>query len=175
MAYDISAWNKPAGPATSKTSTGGRCACCLIGRRRWCARLRPPRVPIHEIFGKSKAHAFAIARREAIYRVKFEKPSVSSGSSGFVQWTTRSIIFAIAASRSIRRTGPDSAGVRQERSMTRFHHRGRRHPSRQLDWSNDYGWGDRTGRRCSRPKNGQARTCRLVVAGWSSTIAARGV
>ena len=54
-------------------------------------------VPIHDIFGKAKAQPIAAARREAIYRVKFEKPSVSSGQLGL--WFNRdhsTIIFAIA-------------------------------------------------------------------------------
>ena len=54
-------------------------------------------VPIHVIFSKAKALAIAAARREAIYRVKFEKPSVSSGQLGL--WFGRdhsTIIFALA-------------------------------------------------------------------------------
>ena len=54
-------------------------------------------VPIHDIFGKAKTRLVAAARREAIYRVKFEKPSVSSGQLG--HWFGRdhsTILFALA-------------------------------------------------------------------------------
>ena len=65
MAYDISSWNrKPAGPA-SKEDLDRRAMRLLPDWAKGVVRevAVRHRVPIHEIFGKSKAHAFAIARR----------------------------------------------------------------------------------------------------------------
>jgi chromosomal replication initiation ATPase DnaA len=76
------------------------------------------RVPIHEIFGKSKAHSFAVARREAIYRVKIEKRSVSSGQLGL--WFNRdhsTILFALARYQEL--YGAPVLTMRQPPSETR--------------------------------------------------------
>ena len=98
MAYDISSWNKPAGPATNE-DLDRRAMHLLPDWAKEVVREVATRhdVPIHVIFSKAKSLPIAAARREAIYRVKFEKPSVSSGQLGL--WFDRdhsTIIFALA-------------------------------------------------------------------------------
>jgi chromosomal replication initiation ATPase DnaA len=114
MAYDISAWNKPAGPATME-DLDRRAMRLLPEWAKEIVREVSTRhgVPIHQIFSKNKALPVAAARREAIYRVKFEKPSVSAGRLG--QWFGRdhsTIIFALARFQEL--TGAPALTMRRQ-------------------------------------------------------------
>jgi chromosomal replication initiation ATPase DnaA len=97
MAYDISAWNKPAGPA-SNDELDRRAMRRMPDWAKDVVREVSLRhdVPIRAIIGKSQSKVIVAARREAIYRVKFEKPSVSSAQLG--HWFDRdhsTILFAL--------------------------------------------------------------------------------
>ena len=119
MAYDISAWNKPAGPA-NKDELDRRVMRLLPDWAKEVVREVATRhgVPIEEIFGKAKAQPIAAARREAIYRVKFERPSVSSGQLGLrFNRDHSTILFALSRYQEL--YGAPVLTMRQPPSETR--------------------------------------------------------
>ena len=93
------------------------CADCRTGQRMWCARFATATAS-RAIFSKGKAQPIVAARREAIYRVKLEKPAVSSVQLG--RWFNRhhsTIIFALARFQEL--TGAPALSMRRPTADTR--------------------------------------------------------
>ncbi len=105
MAYDISSWNKPAGPA-SNDELDRRAMRRLPDWAKDVVREVCHRhdVPIREIFGPGQDKGRCDRRHEAIYRVKFAKPSVSSGQLG--HWFDRDHSIDHARARPLSRSSP---------------------------------------------------------------------
>ena len=85
-------------------------------------------VPVRDIFGAARRRSIVAARHEAIYRVKFEKPSLSSGQLGL--WFNRdhsSVLFALvrfqeltgAPVLSVRRPHQTGGGQHDDQRQTR--------------------------------------------------------
>ena len=98
MTYDISSWKTPAEPGT--TAELDRRA--LHTMPEWARNVvrevsHRHAVPVREIFSPIKTRLVVAARREAIYRLKFEKPTTSAAKLG--RWFGRdhsTILHALA-------------------------------------------------------------------------------
>ena len=84
MTYDISSWNTPAEPGKQRRTRPPRYAHdARMGTSNVVREVSHRHaVPMHEIFSPTKTRLVVAARREAIYRLKFEKPTTSAAKLG---------------------------------------------------------------------------------------------